>query len=188
MEKKPLNADALNRDPSIDSGLDSGLDSGIDSGKATEAKRPKSVRRRAACRLAAVQTLFQSWASEKSVADIVPRFKDHFLPGLLDDFGVTTIDDEHYTKLVFGAAHYAEEIDASVAPLLRSDWTIDRLGEVERSVIRAAYIELRDAPQIPPKAVITEYTAIADSCGGDSPFVNAILDKLARQLRAEEMA
>ncbi|MCE2516805.1 MAG: hypothetical protein J4F41_02995, partial [Alphaproteobacteria bacterium] len=125
-----------------------------------ESKRPKSVRRRAACRLAAVQTLFQSWASKKPVADIVPRFKDHFLPGLLEEFGVKSIDDEHYTKLVFGAAHYGEEIDASVAPLLRSDWTIDRLGEVERSVIRAAYIEFRDAPQIPPKAVITEYTAI----------------------------
>ena len=153
-----------------------------------EAKRPKSVRRRTACRLAAVQTLFQSWASKKIVADIVPSFKEHFLPTLLEEFSINTIDDEHYTKLVFGAAHYAEEIDQAVAPLLRSDWTIDRLGEVERSVIRAAFIEFRDAEHIPAKAVITEYTAIADSCGGDGNFVNAILDKLARQLRPDQMA
>lgn len=153
-----------------------------------ETKRPKSVRRRTACRLAAVQTLFQSWASKKSVTDIVPSFKEHFLPGLLAEFDVKTIDDEHYTKLVFGSAHYADEIDQVISPLLRNDWTIERLGEVERSVIRAAYIEFRDIAHIPPKAIITEYTAIADSCGGDGKFVNAILDKLARNLRSAEMA
>jgi len=35
--------------------------------------------------------------------------------------------------------------------------------------------------------VITEYTAIADSCGGDSNFVNAILDKFSHQYRKIEM-
>ncbi|MGU9961669.1 MAG: transcription antitermination factor NusB [Candidatus Puniceispirillales bacterium WSBS_2018_MAG_OTU23] len=152
-----------------------------------EKHRPKSVRRRTACRIAAVQTLFQAWASKKTVADVVPSFQKHFLPSLMAEFRITTIDDDHYTKLVFGAAHYADEIDQTIIPLLRSDWTIDRLGEVERSVIRAAFIEFRDAEQIPAKAIITEYTAIADSCGGDGNFVNAILDKLARLIRPDQM-
>jgi N utilization substance protein B len=117
----------------------------------------------------------------------VPRFKTHFLPDLLKEFDVKTIDDEHYTKLVFGAAHFAEEIDQSIIPLLHSDWTIERLGEVERSTIRAAFIELRDIQDIPTKTIITEYTNIADSCSADSNFVNAILDKLARQVRPGEM-
>ena len=50
-------------------------------------------------------------------------------------------------------------------------------------------IELSGNPHVPARAVgITEYTAIADSCGGDGDFVNAILDRLARQYRIEEMA
>lgn len=152
-----------------------------------ETKRPKSVRRRLACRLAAVQTLFQSWASKTSVVEIVPQFKSHFLPSLLQEFEIASIDEDNYAMLVFGAADSADEIDKIVAPLLRQDWTLERLGEVERCVIRTAFIEFRDAPKIPPKVIITEYTSIADSCGGDSNFINAILDKLARQMRPDEM-
>jgi N utilization substance protein B len=152
-----------------------------------EDKRPKSLRRRAASRLAAVQTLFQCWASQKDPTAIVPQFKDHFLPELLKEFDIASIDDGHYTNLVFGAYQEAEQIDAEIAPLLRDDWSIERLGEVERSVIRAAYIEFRNTPNIPARTVITEYTAIADSCGGDSNFVNAILDKFSHQYRKIEM-
>jgi N utilization substance protein B len=150
-------------------------------------KRHKSVRRRTACRLAAVQTLFQSYASVTPVDQTVPRFKTHFLPKLLAEFDIKSIDDAHYTRLVFGAAHFADDIDQMIKPLLRNDWTIERLGEVERAVIRIAFIELRDAAEIPAKSTVTEYTAIADGCGGDSNFINAILDKLARYHRPDEM-
>ncbi|NBQ83012.1 MAG: hypothetical protein EBU10_02120 [Alphaproteobacteria bacterium] len=116
-----------------------------------------------------------------------PSIQDHFLPELLKEFDISSIDDGHYTNLVFGAYQEAEQIDAEIAPLLRDDWSIERLGEVERSVIRAAYIEFRNTPNIPARTVITEYTAIADSCGGDSNFVNAILDKFSHQYRKIEM-
>ena len=151
-------------------------------------KRPKSLRRRAASRLAAVQTLFQCWASKKDPTVIVPEFKDHFLPHLLKEFEIASIDEGHYTKLVFGAYRDGQEIDQAIAPLLRDDWTIERLGEVERSVIRSAFIEFRDTPNIPARTVITEYTAIADSCGGDSNFVNAILDRFSKIYRTIEMS
>ena len=94
--------------------------------------------------LAAVQTLFQCWASKKDPTQIVPEFKAHFLPQLLQEFEIASIDDGHYTKIVFGATKDADEIDQAIAPLLKDDWTIERLGEVERSVIRAAFIEFRD--------------------------------------------
>ena len=153
-----------------------------------EKRRPKSVRRRSASRLAAVQTLFQSKTSKQSVTDIVPQFQDHFLPELLQEFELDRIDTEHYTTLVFHATDRNDEIDDAIRPLLRQDWSVERLGSVERSVIGAAMIELMETPHVPARAVITEYTAIADSCGGDSDFVNAILDRLARQYRIEEMA
>ena len=107
---------------------------------------------------------------------------------MLKEFEITSIDEGHYTKIVFGASNDAAEIDQAIASLLKDDWTIERLGEVERSVIRAAYIEFRDTPNIPARTVITEYTAIADSCGGDSNFVNAILDRFSRNYRVVEMS
>ena len=170
------------------SGFDSlfNADDAEDAGDAN--KRPKSLRRRAASRLAAVQTLFQCWASKKGPTQIVPEFKAHFLPQLLQEFEIASIDEGHYTKIVFGATTDADEIDQAIQPLLKDDWTIERLGEVERSVIRAAFIEFRDTPNIPARTVITEYTAIADSCGGDSNFVNAILDRFSRNYRSVEMS
>lgn len=151
-------------------------------------RRPKSVRRRSASRLAAVQTLFQSKSSNISVTDIVPQFQDHFLPELLKEFEIDRIDTEHYTTLVFNATDRGAEIDEAITPLLKDSWTVERLGLVERAAIGAAMIELSETPHVPARAVITEYTAIADSCGGDSDFVNAILDKLARRFRVVEMS
>ena len=151
-------------------------------------RRPKSVRRRSASRLAAVQTLFQSKSSNISITDIVPQFQDHFLPELLKEFEIDRIDTEHYTTLVFNATDRGAEIDEAITPLLKDSWTVERLGLVERAAIGAAMIELSETPHVPARAVITEYTAIADSCGGDSDFVNAILDKLARRFRVVEMS
>ncbi len=160
----------------------------LDPDDVQEKRRPKSVRRRSASRLAAVQTLFQSKNSNIPVTEIVPQFQDHFLPELLVDFEIDRIDSEHYTTLVFHATDRKDEIDASIAPFLKDSWTVERMGSVERAVIGAAMIELSETPHVPARAVITEYTAIADSCGGDSDFVNAILDRLARQFRIEEMS
>ena len=97
------------------------------------------------------------------------------------------MDEEHYTRLVFTASTDAAGIDDELRPLLKEGWTLERIDEVERSVLRAAFVELRDMPHIPAKAVITEFTAIADSCAGDSDFINALLDRLARRLRPVEM-
>jgi transcription termination factor NusB len=35
--------------------------------------------------------------------------------------------------------------------------------------------------------VVSEYAALTDSCGGEVGFVNAVLDRLARQARTVEM-
>jgi len=152
----------------------------------TEKRRPGSLRRRSAARLAAVQTLFQAWASGKPVTDVVPSFGTHFLPTLLEEFEVTRLDQDHYTQLVFTVASDADMIDTVIRPLLKQGWSLERLDEVERSVLRAAFIELRDMLHIPAKVVITEFTAIADSCAGDSDFINAMLDRLARSLRPDD--
>ena len=153
----------------------------------TAGKRPVSVRRRSASRLAAVQTLFQIWASGRPATEVVPSFQSSFLPALLEDFGIDRMDDEHYAGVVFPAVDRAGEIDGLVEPLLKDGWTLARLGEVERSTLRAAYIELDTMPHVPARTVAGEYTAIAEACSGDHAFVNAVLDRLARDLRATEM-
>ena len=43
-------------------------------------------------------------------------------------------------------------------------------------------------PHIPAKAIISEYAGLTDAYQGDVKFVNAVMDRLARELRELEMA
>lgn len=150
-------------------------------------RRPGSVRRRTAARLAAIQVLFQADASKKSLTEVIPRFRQHFLPRLLEEFEIDRLDEDHFTKIVFAASAESGAIDGVISPLLSEGWVIERIGDVDRAALRLAYIELRDTVHVPARAVITEYTALAETCGAESGFVNAILDKLAREMRVAEM-
>ncbi len=163
------------------------VDEQSDQGEVKEARRSRSVRMRSAARLAAVQTLFQIKASERVATEVVPSFRTHFLPALLKDFGIESMDENHYTQVVFATLEKQQAIDANLTPLFKDGWTIERMSTVDLSALRSAYTELDALGHIPARTVIDEYTAITEACGGDYAFVNALLDKLARSLRKSEM-
>jgi N utilization substance protein B len=62
-------------------------------------------------------------------------------------------------------------------------WRLERLGAVDRNLLRLAVLELLEEPT-PPKVVIDEAVRLAHWFGGHrSPaFVNGVLDRIARDL------
>ena len=68
-----------------------------------------------------------------------------------------------------------EDIDASL-----KGWTPERVGHIERNVIRIAVFEMGSIDDVPPKVAINEAIELAKSYGTDeSPgFVNAVLDRI----------
>ena len=54
-------------------------------------------------------------------------------------------------------------------------------------VLRCGAFDLTAMPQIPARAVVSEYAALSDACGCEVGFVNAVLDGLARCARNVEM-
>jgi N utilization substance protein B len=64
---------------------------------------------------------------------------------------------------------------------------MDRLTVLDRAVLRAGACELMTMPHLPARAVVSEYAAIADVCGCDVGFINAVLDRVARKAREIEM-
>ena len=81
-----------------------------------------------------------------------------------------------------------DEIDAKLRPCLKN-WSFDRLGSVDRSVLRMAAAELVWMSGTPARVVLDEAVAIAGRFGGpeSGKFVNGILDQLARRLRPGEL-
>jgi N utilization substance protein B len=151
-----------------------------------ETLRPPSIRRRAAARIAAIKTLYQHWAGEQDLPQVVASFQTHYLPRLLEDFKLKHLNEQHYTKLIFGVESARAQMDVQITPLLGEGWAIDRLNQIERDILRAAIFELESLPDIPARTVIAEYSAIADCWEIDAGFITAILDKLAHQLRQAE--
>ena len=150
--------------------------------------RPASIRRRAAARIAAVQTLYQQWGSGQQLTDVVVSFQNRFLPELLKEFKLTHLNDQHYTRLVFGVDARLANMDEHISAYLGQGWTMERINQIDRDILRLAMLEFEDLPDISARTIIAEYSAIADSWEVDTAYITAILDRLAHQFRPQEFA
>jgi N utilization substance protein B len=74
------------------------------------------------------------------------------------------------------------ELDAQLAEVT-TNWRMDRIGAVERCVLRLAAAELTIG-DTPPKVVIQEFVWLAERYGSvaSAKFVNGVLDALARRM------
>ena len=149
--------------------------------------KPVPVRRRSAARLAAVQLAYQSQMSGHSVTEFMPDFLQHYTHEIRKSFKVKDLDNGHLTALATAVESSKSSLDATVAECLADGWTTDRLTVLDLALLRAGACELTTRPHLPARAVVSEYAALADVCGCDVGFINAVLDRVARSARVVEM-
>ena len=84
--------------------------------------------------------------------------------------------------LVRTVAQHGRELDEELAEVT-TNWRLDRLGVVERSVLRMGAAELHTG-KTPPRVVIQESVKLAERYGSvqSAKFVNGVLDALARRM------
>ncbi len=93
------------------------------------------------------------------------------------------VDD--YTRTVADAvAAHAPELDARITAA-SDDWTADRLGAVERNILRVALQEL-DAGDVPDEVVLDEAVTLAKRYASDDAgrLLNGILGRIVREKAA----
>ena len=83
---------------------------------------------------------------------------------------------EHTVRLVEGVAEHSARIDALI-DAHASNWSIDRLPDVDRAILRMAVYELLWADDVPDAVVIDEAVELAKALStDDSPgFINGVL-------------
>lgn len=88
--------------------------------------------------------------------------------------------DEYGTAIAYGVADGAAQIDALIDGVAE-DWTVSRMGGIDRSILRMSVWELLYSPDVPTTAVLSEAVALANdySTEKSAPFINGILVKLA---------
>lgn len=96
---------------------------------------------------------------------------------------------EYAEILVEGAIDRQKELDEIIDAAL-TGWTPDRVGHIERNVLRIAVLEMGFVDETPPKVALNEAIELAKAYGSDeSPgFVNAVLDRIMDEKYRESTA
>lgn len=96
-------------------------------------------------------------------------------------------DDEFFLVCLRNIVRGVEDLDPLFTPYL--DRAIDALDHVERAILRAGTYELKERLDVPVRVVINEWVKLAKEFGAEESFryVNGVLDRVARDTRAQEM-
>ena len=156
--------------------------SGASAGKA-------SMARHTAARLAAVQALYQMEVTNVTPGNVVAEFSAHRLGKSQDGEAPAKASAALFGEIVRGTADRRDEIDRMINAALGPDRAADRLELIIVSILRAGAYELLARKDAPVRAVISEYMNLAHGffAGNEPKLVNAVLDRIARTLRPDEV-
>ncbi len=157
------------------------------------------ARRRSAARLASVQALYMIHVGEQDPNDVIRDFLEGRMGGEAvevdpdtEEEKVTSLidfDHELFVSLVRGVLARSDEIDGILGQSLTSGWQWDRLENTVREILRCGCFEIQERTDVPPRVAINEYVDVAHAfyAGPETRLVNAVLDRLARVIRPDEM-
>jgi N utilization substance protein B len=99
-----------------------------------------------------------------------------------DDLALGTEERNFATPLIRTLEAHGREIDEALGGVT-TNWRLERLGAIERAVLRLAGAELLRS-ETPARVVIQEAVLLAERYGSEESarFVNGIVDALARKL------
>jgi transcription antitermination protein NusB len=99
-----------------------------------------------------------------------------------DDLAITPDERRVAGPIVRYVAQKQRQLDDELADVT-TNWRLERIGAVERCVLRMAAAEL-SIGETPPRVVIQEAVTLAERFGSaqSARFVNGVLDALARRM------
>jgi len=99
-----------------------------------------------------------------------------------DDLAITPEERRVAGPIVRHVANQQRDLDAALTEVT-TNWRLERIGAVERCVLRMAAAELAIG-ETPPRVVIQEAVTLAERFGSaqSARFVNGVLDALARRM------
>lgn len=123
-------------------------------------------------------------AREKALQSLFQIDRSQIEP--LDAIRYTLEDDESDSfleDLVIGTTKNLSEIDKYISGNLEK-WTIERLGNIDRAILRMATYEMIFVEDIPYSVSMDEAIELAKKFGDDnsSKFINSVLSKIKNKL------
>jgi N utilization substance protein B len=133
---------------------------------------------RSLARKLAMQALYRLQLNECPWQDLIQEFAT--------EEGMDRADREYFRELVQGVHGARQTLDAELARWMDRDPAL--LDPVEHAVLLIGTFELKNRLEVPYRVVIAEGVGLAKRFGATDghKFVNAVLDRAARELRTHE--
>jgi N utilization substance protein B len=127
--------------------------------------------RRIGARRIALEVLFESELSKNDPDEILQRYKGQKAA-------------EYAATLIQGVVEKIKQLD-EVIDTHSTDWAIDRMPVVDRTLLRLGAFELLHEPDVPSAVVINEAVELAKEFSTDDSgrFINGVLASIARAFR-----
>ena len=135
-------------------------------------------RERSNARRRALQALYQWQLTAQNLGDIETQFLQE------EDMAKTDLD--YFKELLHQIPKHITELEAHCLPHVSRP--MDQVDPVERAALLIGLYELQYRPDVPYRVAINEAVELAKSFGAEQghKFVNGLLDKVAKELRAAE--
>ena len=133
---------------------------------------------RSLARKLAMQALYRWQMNAGPWQDLISEFAG--------EEGMDRADGEYFRELVRGVCASHEALDDTLTRWL--DRRPELLDPVEHAVLLIGAFELKERPEVPHRVVIDEGVGLTRRFGATDghKFVNAVLDRAARELRPHE--
>ena len=143
---------------------------------------------RRGARLSVVQALYEMEIGGRGVVEAMAEFEAFWIGKEVEDIELPKAEIAFFRDLLGGVVREQRLVDRSVDEVLAAGWPLKRVEAVVRAILRAGAYELGFRKDVPARAVISEYVAVTRAFyeGEEIGLINAVLDKLARDFRAEE--
>ena len=168
----------------------------------------RKANRRGAARLAAVQALYQMDITGAGLNEILAQFESHWLGREVEGEQYLPAEAAFFRDIVSGVVDAQRDLDPRIDAALEATWPLKRIEAILRSVLRAGAYELEKRIEavlravlragayelahrrdVPARVVTSEYVDVASAFVDkeETGMVNAVLDQLGRELRADEL-
>jgi transcription antitermination protein NusB len=148
----------------------------------------RKANRRGAARLAAVQALYQMDLAGTGLNEIFAEFESFWIGREVEGEEYLPAEAAFFRDVVGGVVREQRRLDPLIDEALARGWPLKRIETVLRAVLRAGIYELDHRRDVPARVIVSEYVDVAHAFVDreETGMVNAVLDQLARQLRAAE--
>jgi transcription antitermination protein NusB len=149
---------------------------------------PRKANRRSAARLAAVQALYQMDVAGTPLNAILAEFESHWIGQEVEGSQYLPAQAAYFREIVVGYLREQRRLDPLIDQTLAGGWPLTRIEALLRAILRAGAYELDQRRDVPARVVVSEYADVAHAFldREETGMINAVLDALARQLRASE--